>query len=375
MPSPGAATSCCPTPASASAAPTARSPWTTPTGTAGQRRRWSPTSAAAGGPTTAAASPTCGGTRSRTTAGRRRHDPRVGMVGGSYGGQVQFAVAGIDPRVDTIVPIITWNDLSYSLAPNNTELHHPGRPGRALRHAGHREGRLDLACSSASASPTASSTPRPTRSATSAARTSPTGPAPPRRRWTRWATRPRTPSTSPGTPACRRTSTGSASPPCWCRARTTRCSTCRRRSATYRALRAQGTPVKMIWQSWGHSGGGAPAPGELDMAHPRASYEGRRIATGSTTTSRTAASAPDRGFAYFRDWVDVRRSRDARLRHVGGLPGRRDPGPLPLRLATRWSRPRRRCCRAARPTPTSPARSRRATARSRRCRVRRCRTT
>src|SRR4051812_25677510 len=48
------------------------------------------------------------------------NDPRVGMIGGSYGGQVQFAVAGIDPRLDTIIPIITWNDLSYSLAPNNT---------------------------------------------------------------------------------------------------------------------------------------------------------------------------------------------------------------------------------------------------------------
>ena len=24
--------------------------------------------------------------------------------------------------------------------------------------------------------------------------------------------------------------------------------------ATYDSLRAQGTPVKMIWQSWGHSG-------------------------------------------------------------------------------------------------------------------------
>ena len=36
---------------------------------------------------------------------RRRHDPRVGMIGGSYGGQVQLAVASIDPRVDTIVPI------------------------------------------------------------------------------------------------------------------------------------------------------------------------------------------------------------------------------------------------------------------------------
>src|SRR3954447_15961082 len=51
-------------------------------------------------------------------------DPRVGMLGGSYGGQIQFAVAGIDPRLDTIIPIITWNDLSYSLAPNNTSFDH-----------------------------------------------------------------------------------------------------------------------------------------------------------------------------------------------------------------------------------------------------------
>src|SRR3954453_16983940 len=57
---------------------------------------------------------------------RRPHanDPRVGMIGGSYGGQVQFAVAGVDPRLDTIIPIITWNDLSYSLAPNNTSATH-----------------------------------------------------------------------------------------------------------------------------------------------------------------------------------------------------------------------------------------------------------
>src|SRR4051812_2347747 len=41
-------------------------------------------------------------------------DPRVGMIGGSYGGQIQFAIAGLDRRLDTIVPQITWNDLSYS---------------------------------------------------------------------------------------------------------------------------------------------------------------------------------------------------------------------------------------------------------------------
>lgn len=47
------------------------------------------------------------------------YDPRVGMWGGSYGGQVQFAAAAVDARVDTINPQITWNDLSYSLDPNN----------------------------------------------------------------------------------------------------------------------------------------------------------------------------------------------------------------------------------------------------------------
>jgi X-Pro dipeptidyl-peptidase (S15 family) len=50
------------------------------------------------------------------------YDPRVGMIGGSYGGEVQFAAAEQDPRLDTIVPIITWDDLTYSLAPNNAGL-------------------------------------------------------------------------------------------------------------------------------------------------------------------------------------------------------------------------------------------------------------
>ncbi|GAC1441381.1 MAG: hypothetical protein NVSMB55_08980 [Mycobacteriales bacterium] len=47
------------------------------------------------------------------------NDPRVAMIGGSYGGQVQYAVAGIDPRVDALAPVYTWNDLGYSLSPNN----------------------------------------------------------------------------------------------------------------------------------------------------------------------------------------------------------------------------------------------------------------
>ncbi len=51
-----------------------------------------------------------------------KYDPRVGMVGASYGGEVQFAAADVDPRLDAIVPIITWNNLGYSLAPNGADL-------------------------------------------------------------------------------------------------------------------------------------------------------------------------------------------------------------------------------------------------------------
>jgi ABC-2 type transport system ATP-binding protein len=42
-------------------------------------------------------------------------DPRIGMTGGSYGGGIQFSSAGIDPRVDAIVPVIAWNSLETSL--------------------------------------------------------------------------------------------------------------------------------------------------------------------------------------------------------------------------------------------------------------------
>jgi ABC-2 type transport system ATP-binding protein len=42
-------------------------------------------------------------------------DPRVGMVGGSYGGGIQLVLAGIDCRVDAIVPTIAWHSLATSL--------------------------------------------------------------------------------------------------------------------------------------------------------------------------------------------------------------------------------------------------------------------
>ncbi|MBO0830104.1 MAG: alpha/beta fold hydrolase, partial [Streptosporangiales bacterium] len=45
-------------------------------------------------------------------------DPRVGVVGGSYGGALALLLAGYDHRVDAIVPQITWNSLGTSLFPD-----------------------------------------------------------------------------------------------------------------------------------------------------------------------------------------------------------------------------------------------------------------
>lgn len=45
-------------------------------------------------------------------------DPRLGAIGGSYGGGYQLLTAAIDDRLDALAPEITWNDLPQSLAPN-----------------------------------------------------------------------------------------------------------------------------------------------------------------------------------------------------------------------------------------------------------------
>lgn len=45
-------------------------------------------------------------------------DPRLGMVGPSYGGGIQLVTAATDHRVDAIVPTIAWNTLGSALDPN-----------------------------------------------------------------------------------------------------------------------------------------------------------------------------------------------------------------------------------------------------------------
>ena len=50
----------------------------------------------------------------------RPGDPRMGMVGGSYGGGIQFVTAATDCRVDAIVPTIAWHSLTTSLDKSGT---------------------------------------------------------------------------------------------------------------------------------------------------------------------------------------------------------------------------------------------------------------
>lgn len=45
-------------------------------------------------------------------------DPRVGVTGDSYGGALSLLLAGSDPRVDAIAPVMTYNDLRRALLPN-----------------------------------------------------------------------------------------------------------------------------------------------------------------------------------------------------------------------------------------------------------------
>ncbi len=182
------------------------------------------------------------------------------MIGGSYGGQIQYAVAMQDKRVDALIPIITWNDLAYSLAPNNTDFtgrshvldpgsrqEAVGRPVLRRRHRGwprRPAGRPDAQ----------------RRLPQLRRRGLPDGAE---------AQHPRLPGRRDDgdrDPVVRRAvpRTGSRRPPCWSRARRTPCSTCRRRSPRSRASALAAREARMVWQSWGHSGS-KPAPGELDF--------------------------------------------------------------------------------------------------------------
>lgn len=55
-------------------------------------------------------------------------DPVIGFAGGSYGGAISLMAAGLDQRVDAIVPAFTWHSLSQALFPQYASTGAPQSP-------------------------------------------------------------------------------------------------------------------------------------------------------------------------------------------------------------------------------------------------------
>ena len=238
------------------------------------------------------------------------HDPRLGMIGGSYGGQIQFAAADVDKRLDTIVPQITWNDLSYSLAPNNTSLvrgvsYDDGAPGvekqewvslffglgiadgfgdtLSQQDASHFSGMCpnfsDEACQS-KAQMDATGYPDKTTIA-----------------------------------FARHASVASYMsqikiPTFLAQGQVDTLFNLNEAVATYNALRAQGTPVKMLWRSSGHSGGDL-GNSEDNQGNPEAAYASRAYLAWFDYYLRGVGDPPQLDFSYYRDWVAFPKDQDA----------------------------------------------------------------
>ncbi|MFI6622837.1 CocE/NonD family hydrolase [Streptomyces sp. NPDC050528] len=245
------------------------------------------------------------GTRADFVTLDAKGDPRVGMIGGSYGGAIQLATAAVDHRVDVLVPLITWNDLAYSLDPNN-----------AVGQGSY------------------------------------TGPGAFKWQWTNgfYLIGETQPLTVPGldptrinslgcvhfvTRACaiiRTLNAGSypakatadllayargvspvsylnrvEAPTLLVQGQADTLFNLNEATATYKTLKAQGTTTKMVWQSWGHSGGMTdPAAGELDLSQGdlESSYVGRRILAWFDRyllQRKNTDTGP--AFAYYRDWI------------------------------------------------------------------------
>ncbi|WP_244420153.1 CocE/NonD family hydrolase [Streptomyces hygroscopicus] len=234
-------------------------------------------------------------------------DPRVGMIGGSYGGAVQLATASADHRLDALVPLITWNDLSYSLDPNNA--------GRTRGVTGPLPGAYKWQWTNGffligEAQGLLHPNLDPSRTggagclhfvaqACDTKRLLDSGKYPDGRtdavlRYAR--------SVSPVSYLA-----SVKAPTLLVQGEDDSLFNLNEAAATYRTLAAQGTPVKMIWQAWGHSGGmKKPAKGELDLAQGNldTSYAGRRIlAWFDRYLHHRTATGTGPAFAYYRDWV------------------------------------------------------------------------
>ncbi|WP_430477696.1 CocE/NonD family hydrolase [Streptomyces sp. P11-1] len=243
------------------------------------------------------------GTRADYVVRDGEGDPRVGMIGGSYGGAIQLATASVDPRLDALVPLITWNDLAYALAPNNTGARTgvtsdtPGvfkwqwtngfyliGEGQPLLNPSldpSRFNRLDCLHFAAQACETI-----------------------------RLLNSGRYPADKADAMLAYARSVSPVSyldrvkaPTLIVQGQADSLFNLNEATATYETLKAQGTPAKMIWQSWGHSGG--QVPGELDLSEGNleSSYVGQRVlAWFDRYLQKKTDTDTGPEFAYYRSW-------------------------------------------------------------------------
>src|SRR3954447_20837906 len=225
-------------------------------------------------------------------------DPRVGMIGGSYGGQIQFAIAGLDRRMDAIVPQITWNDLSYSLTPNNTDF----ASGVTYRTPG-------VAKSDWPVLFTALGLGQGFQQAVQNQDPSHLGACP---NFSDQVCTSLVTSASLGYPDAatlallRHASVASyisriRIPTFLAQGQSDTLFDLQEAVATYRSLRAQGTPVKMLWRSSGHSGGSIP--GESSQTSPESAYESRLELQWFDYYLRHVGPRPGLDFSFVRDWI------------------------------------------------------------------------
>ncbi len=223
-------------------------------------------------------------------------DPRVGMIGGSYGGAVQLATASVDPRVDALVPLITWNDLAYSLAPNAADRDTPGvfkwqwangfyliGEGQPLLVPSLDPSRINsLGClhfvTDACDTVRLLNSGRYPKAATEKMLAYARGVSP-----VSYVDRINAPTLLVQGQADTLFNLNEA-------------------RATYDRLRERGVDTRMIWQSWGHSGGQRPGELDLGQGNLESSYVGQRILGWFDRHLRKNAAA-DTGpaFAWYRE--------------------------------------------------------------------------
>jgi putative CocE/NonD family hydrolase len=244
-----------------------------------------------------------------------RYDPQVGMTGGSYGGQIQFATAAVEKaartnRLDAIVPLITWNDLSYSLAPDNSGLPQGTARSGSVSSSGtgvfkYQWAALFTTVGVGNGAADVTALTDPTRVQNYVTNNCVNFEVAVCKALLEVGTQ--------GYPSratiafLRSNSVASYMrdvrvPTLLGQGQADTLFNLQESVATYTALKRQGTPVSLTWQSWGHSDQ-TKQPGELDMRHPAQSLEGRMALAWFDYYVRNRGTAPPQNFRYYRDWV------------------------------------------------------------------------